>query len=90
MTASRATNLPMITASRWIGWAMSRGRVRSDRSRLIASKPKTIPSSGPSRPITAAKDGICEFGILVREEQHEQPGAPLAAWALVLTNAAVE
>ena len=34
MAPSPATNLPLITSSRWIGWATRRGRVRCERSPL--------------------------------------------------------
>ena len=45
-----ATNLPLMISSRWMGCDTSRGNVRCDRSLLIASNPKAIPSRGPRMP----------------------------------------
>ena len=46
MTARPATNLPLMTSSRWMGWDSSRGSVPSERSPLMASNAKASPSSG--------------------------------------------
>ena len=51
MTARPATNLPLTTSSRWIGWASSRGSVPSERSPLTASKANARPSSGATIPM---------------------------------------
>ena len=54
---SPATNLPLITSSRWIGWATRRGKVRCERSPLMASKPKAMPSNGPRMAMNSWKAG---------------------------------
>ena len=90
ITARPAANLPMITASRWIGWETRRGRVRSERSPLIASNPKAIPRSGPSRPTSAANEGTCEPEAWWLNSWTNRPVAPLASWAFWPTNEAVE
>src|SRR5829696_8548185 len=48
ITAIPATNLPLMTSSRWIGWASSRDSVPCARSELMPSKPKAMPTSGTS------------------------------------------
>ncbi len=57
MTARPATNLPLMTSSRWMGCETSRGRVPSDRSELMASKPKAMPRTGPSSATSPANEG---------------------------------
>ena len=57
MIASPATNFPLITSSRWIGWDSSRGRVPSERSALMALNPKAMPTSGPRKPTSCTNGG---------------------------------
>ena len=49
ITSTPARNLPLITASRCRGWASSLLRVPSFHSRLIESKPRISPTSGPKK-----------------------------------------
>ena len=42
-----------------MGCETSRGRVPSERSLLMASKPKAMPSTGPSSATMPANDGNC-------------------------------
>ena len=70
MTARPATNLPLMTSSRWMGCDTSRGSVPSDRSLLMASKPKAMPSTGPRNATRAANEGkVCPL----------MPGSPVTA-----------
>ena len=48
ITVMPATNLPLITSSRWTGWASRRDSVPWLRSELIPSNPNAMPTSGTS------------------------------------------
>ena len=48
ITAIPAANLPLMTSSRWIGWASSRDSVPWLRSLLMPSNPNAMPTSGTS------------------------------------------